>query len=90
MIIDKNEFKNYTAEQIKECCNKYNKENGNTFGIKDNKFCIGEGVRIPLGMFDYKKDICRTMLMTSEEFEQEVRAGNIEGCTISDDGLIGF
>lgn len=90
MIINKNEFKNYTAEQIKECCDKYNAEVEPTFGIDGNFFCYGEGVRIPLAYFDYKKDISREMLMTPEEFEQEIKAGNIEGCVISDEGLIGF
>ena len=41
-------------------------------------------------MFNYKDNITREMLMTNEEFESEVRAGNVKGVGIDEKGRIYF
>ena len=80
-----------TEEEIKALCSKFNREVSEKFKIKnDDTFCIGSGVKIPLGMFNYKDNITREMLMTNEEFESEVRAGNVKGVGIDEKGRIYF
>ena len=91
MIIERERFNSLTEEEIKSLCSKFNREIAKKFTIKDDDtFCIGSGVKIPLGMFNYKDNITREMLMTHEEFESEVRAGNVKGVGIDEKGRIYF
>ena len=90
MIIERERFNSLTEEEIKALCSKFNREVAEKFTIEDNMFCIGSGVKIPLGMFNYKDNITREMLMTDEEFESEVRAGNVKGVGIDEKGRIYF
>lgn len=90
MIIERERFNSLTEAEIKDLCSKFNREVDKKFTIRDNMFCIGSGVKIPLGSFNYKDNITREMLMTNEEFESEVRAGNVKGVGIDEKGRIYF
>ena len=91
MIIERERFNSLTEEEIKALCSKFNREVSERFTIDDDDvFCIGSGVKIPLGKFRYKNDITREMLMTDEEFESEVKAGNVKGVGIDEKGRIYF
>lgn len=90
MIIERERFNSLTEEEIKALCSKFNREVSERFTIEDSMFCIGSGVKIPLGKFNYKNDITRDMLMTNSEFEYEVKAGNIKGVGIDEKGRVYF
>ena len=63
MIIERERFNSLTEEEIKALCSKFNREISKKFTIKDDDtFCIGSGVKIPLGMFNYKNDILTGLL----------------------------